>query len=824
MSRRGVTALNRTVPTVLPPPRNNLHPRTFRVASECQCILSSQETVYKVSSVKTNPYQYKKHHFSKVSSVESRSNHSDEGPLYHAKRLIRSTNLIMKEFIDTHKVGNAPQNDQRIHFLLKDWSKVLKQLEMMERNERPRRRPSHQPPKTNVSAVLMEATETVDRLARALFTISSSHQVFATETAITAWSRVRSHPSAATRAQELFDMLQFDFGRAISVRTPLIRLRRNLYNALLLAWSRSTDKKASEQTLAILDRMKNEGTENDIQLANAFSYNFTMTCLAKSGAPTSTKRVMELWKEMEASNIQPDAVTYDALISAYQNSGKDVHEAVQVFLKQLTQYGQSSKTKTAHPHTRPLSSTLKRILSMCQKNPKQARLILQRCLDLEQEFSECQGLVDTQCFMTVMLAHTRIGEAEQAEELLIKLLALDHIQADRRVYGVVLDAYSMRGTPDSVKKVETMLDAIERRLLEQNANEMDMDATIYNILMTSYLRAFSPTSVEKIRNTLERMKSVALRLNKPQLRPDHISYTILMKALMQEGRPSFAQEIEEVLRVMKSNVDLTGQIPYSVAMDAWIKSNQPDAIERIEALMTSIDQPDVFCYNTLLNAYAKRGRSDDALALLWKMQEDVKTGRNSICRPDNVTYSTVIHALHNSGQSSSWHQGLQVFSLMMDQFEAGDQQSKPSEKTVATQLQLLASSDLSSYGSLHYREAMKVWSRLETIGFQHGPYSVTAFIEACSETISDDPLVLREAFSHVGTAFAGLRDKATPLVYNAMLEACEKLVVDKDERLQFLSDLYKLCISKNQATPLVLNTLRRICDPELYQLLTAARR
>ncbi|GKY97202.1 hypothetical protein MPSEU_000678600 [Mayamaea pseudoterrestris] len=740
-----------------------------------------------------------------------------EDPVEEAMELIKTTDRIIQMLRGSSddKVGEIQRNELSIDSIIKCWSKNSKKLEIVGGKESYAQSKNHTSESSNTNALLAESAETLDRLAKALFSFNNAHQVFATEVAITAWSRVRNNNEAASRAQKLFDAMPFEYGQAMSVQTPLFRARRRLYNALLLTWSRSSASDAPAQALRLLSKMNAEGTKQSIKLAGTRSYNYTMNAVAKVASESSINTALGLYKDMRSRKIYPDAASNDAIIKAYQTVGQDFPKAVEFFNNQLDQY---RKANAPHPNSRPLNLTLRRVLSMCQNNPGQSRQILQRCLDFERECPECQGLVDLKSFLIAMQASSRKGDAEGANDLLMLLLSADHLKPNRKAYGIVMDANARRGTAEGLEKVKATLDAMERRMTEHGGEGFDIDSTVYNILLKAYYRTYHHNAVRPIEETIERMKQLARRFKKPQLEPDHISYTVLMQAIIQEGKPGFPHRVESVLKLIQSHSQYKDATLYSytLAMTAWSKSNEPDAIDRIRKIFDTVKQPDVTCYNALLSAYAKQGLADEAKALLRHMDDEFVHGRNLSCCPDNYTYSTVLHALHKA-EVKSWSAGLDVFDQMIQRYKQGENKCKPSETTVATLLQLLASSNASD---LHYLEAMKVWITLEDISFEHGSYSVTAFIEACSETASDDPELLKAAFAAIAMALAKLGKRSTPLVYNAAFEACDKLIQTASERNQFLRDLFKLCASAGHVNSQVLFTLKRISPPDLYLDLT----
>jgi hypothetical protein len=98
----------------------------------------------------------------------------------------------------------------------------------------------------------------------------------------------------------------------------------------------------------------------------------------------------------------------------------------------------------------------------------------------------------------------------------------------------------------------------------------------------------------------------------PQIAPDRISYTTLMRAHISLGKAGFAERVESILRHLRQEESNSLAKPdakmYSVVLDAWARSGDPNAHTRAEALVQQMNddfaagnmlvQPTIICMNS----------------------------------------------------------------------------------------------------------------------------------------------------------------------------------------------------------------------------------
>jgi hypothetical protein len=140
--------------------------------------------------------------------------------------------------------------------------------------------------------------------------------------------------------------------------------------------------------------------------------------------------------------------------------------------------------------------------------------------------------------------------------------------------------------------------------------------SILVLVMAAYARSKDDRAVEHIQMIIRDMEELSqgseTSAGNPQIAPDRISYTTLMRAHISLGKAGFAERVESILcdlRQQESNpLAKPDERMYSVVLDAWDRSGDPNAHTRAEALILEMNddfaagnklvQPTVICMNS----------------------------------------------------------------------------------------------------------------------------------------------------------------------------------------------------------------------------------
>lgn len=132
-------------------------------------------------------------------------------------------------------------------------------------------------------------------------------------------------------------------------------------------------------------------------------------------------------------------------------------------------------------------------------------------------------------------------------------------------------------------------------------------------------------------------------------------------------------------------------------LDAWAFSGEPDAsdqalqlLERMENLSPGrVVQPDVRSYTKTINAIARSASAnagDQAEAVLAKLKDlykkdmQTKPDEAAALKPNSYTYTAVVQAHASSGAPGSAERAEQLTEKMVDKYQRGDNEVKPTAK------------------------------------------------------------------------------------------------------------------------------------------------
>jgi pentatricopeptide repeat protein len=343
---------------------------------------------------------------------------------------------------------------------------------------------------------------------------------------------------------------------------------------------------------------------------------------------------------------------------------KSLPNDVQSFLDELISHESSSEN---------ISKTeLKKLIKIYHESPDIGQLLLQKSLYSVENHPESRDLVDSDCFFDVIQSYVIRDQVEKADELLTLCQSSARVQPHPHCFGIVMNGYAKRRTPNALKRIEEILSALEKERLRASApNKSLLDGPMYNILIDTYIGVFGKQSLDHVRQTIGRMDNIAKRLNDDSLRPSLTSYTSLIKAFILQRPSGFALEVNAALDLLKADPRYSGLTSNermyleNMAIDAWSKSGDPDAPKRARLIFDAMDAPNTVSYNSLCNIHASIGDIDQVCRLYEKMQTDFEFGRNKSCRPDERTYAIVMHALQKSNRLYVTEKAEQIFKAIL---------------------------------------------------------------------------------------------------------------------------------------------------------------
>jgi pentatricopeptide repeat protein len=298
-------------------------------------------------------------------------------------------------------------------------------------------------------------------------------------------------------------------------------------------------------------------------------------------------------------------------------------------------------------------------------------MLLQKSLHFEEQYPECRGIVDGDCFLDVIQTCVFRDEVEEADELLTVCQSIAHIQPHPRCFETIIDGYAKRRKPEALQRIEAMIKELEEDRCPASVLETTpLNCNIYNILMRAYIGVLEKKSIIPIRQTMKRMNEIAARKKRDNVRPNLACYTTLMRAIILGGKAGFAFEITAVLEQLKADTDYLKQpltermYLESLAIYAWSKSEDQHAPTRARKIFDAMEKPTAEAYNSLCCTYAAVGDIDNVFHLFEKMQTDAEYGRNEFLGLNLPTSTAVMKALQKSKRTDAAEKAERIFASM----------------------------------------------------------------------------------------------------------------------------------------------------------------
>eukprot|EP00978_Attheya_sp_CCMP212_P049070 scaffold612007_cov130-Attheya_sp.AAC.1 len=526
------------------------------------------------------------------------------------------------------------------------------------------------------------------------------------------------------------------------------------------------------QVLELVTKMKHLSNSGHNKRAkpDIITYNSVLSAMAKAGNASQAQELLhEMRSTIDTANannattagtmVQPDAISYATVMNAWRLSGeKGAASRARILLEDMIQ-------KSQHvTHLTPTAGTFGTVLALYAKemNASEAHSVLHQMLDMYAETGS--PIPESAHFATVMNAWTKSGQmriaAEKVQDLFIRMEQLHdsghaHLKPNQQCYTMVIDAWAKSYVPGAAQYADEILKRMQQVYLHPaTQSEEPLSAYGYNVVMAAYARSKDDRAVEHIQRIIHDMEELSQGSESsggnPQIAPDRISYTTLMRAHISLGKAGFADRVESILRDLRQQESNPLAKPdermYSVVLDAWDRSGDPNAHTRAEALVLQMNddfvagnklvQPTVVCMNSLLNTYPKinqTGAAETAELLLSWMEDESRSGKNKMMKPDTISYSTCIETWANSSASDKFDRAESLMERMIQQCTEDSQSGEtvPVKPDVATWNGLL-SVLVSSNVPRGPRKGQLILERMHKMGIVPNQISYASLLRMCS--------------------------------------------------------------------------------------------
>ncbi|KAJ4792736.1 Pentatricopeptide repeat-containing protein [Rhynchospora pubera] len=352
------------------------------------------------------------------------------------------------------------------------------------------------------------------------------------------------------------------------VRRSGLRPDTITYNTLISACSQNTNL---EDAMKVFEEMLKSECQPDLWTYNAM--------ISVCGRCSMAQEAERLFDELHVKGFIPDAVTYNALLYSFARAG-DVAKVEKVC------------NEMVHAGFKKDEITYNTIINMYGKR---GRLDIAFCLYNEMKIDGCDPDVFTYTVLIDLL-----GKAErvlEASEVMSRMVEAG-LKPNVKTFNALICGYAKAGMRIEAKKT---FDHMIRSGIEP-------DCMAYSVMLDVLLR-----SDGEIRKVMELYRSMV----KAGFYPDEYLYQVMLQSLMEANEED---KIHELIKDMEMVSFMNVQSICSVLVKAGCFF---EGAEMLKQAVSQGHKPDHEILSLILNAYESLGRSDDGLALLGFVHEQI---------------------------------------------------------------------------------------------------------------------------------------------------------------------------------------------------------
>ena len=328
-------------------------------------------------------------------------------------------------------------------------------------------------------------------------------------------------------------------------------------------------------------------------------------------------------------------------------------------------------------------------------------------------------------------------------------------------YSSIIDCWSKSGAPDAGSRAQALLDKMEM-LSESRENKLvTPNVVTYSSVLSAYGRSGSPDSVQKANELLMRMEHLYKTGKNKTVKPNVVSYFAVIDGWARCTDMNAGSNALALLKKME-NYSLAGDKSlrpnircYSRVLAALVNSKKRGSDRSAEHLITAMEEfartgnetfaqekPNVVCYNTLINAYAKRAKASKAIQILNKMDQYTsitKDERDKI-RPDTRTLNSIIYSLSVCKEKHKARRALKILQRLEKSHISGDWRATPSNQSYNMVINACSTTQGTEEDKAEAMQvALEAFSRLQRSNYaQPDRYTYISLLKTCGRQLQQN--------------------------------------------------------------------------------------
>lgn len=513
--------------------------------------------------------------------------------------------------------------------------------------------------------------------------------------------------------------------------------------------------KAEQMLKKMMVESKNASSQGRVE-PNLICFNTCINAWAQTKGTDSADNALELLENMfELSKTQPhlrpDTISFSSVISAFAKSNRlDAGDRAEHLLQRSIDL-----YKNGHHQCKPDSMTYNVVLEALSK---QSKMEFQKHKTYSKTIKRAEGIFEDM--------HTLWRDSNA------------NVRPDTITYNIILDMYGNL-------KETAKADAIFHKLLENDS--IHPDIITFNSMLHALINSNDHSFMRKAMEMIEEMahNDPASPSGKLGIKPDQLSYNIVASGWAKKvaTNKNAILEIEKLLSLFESClVDTSNDFKptnslYNICIDAWAKSNSPNAIskcqglfDRMNALSKELKEPnlrsDTVSYTTLINALAT-SKNNNAPFIAERLINQMKAEELS---PNLYTYSALVKCWSNSNLPEAAQKAVEILMYLKKYSDDGNDTLRPNSQIFTSVLNCIANSAVPDAGS-RAEKILDLMDSLNQENLKPNEYTYTSVLKAWTKSGSPEaPQKALELLKRMETS--GL--EPTEPCYNAAINAIAK--------------------------------------------------
>jgi hypothetical protein len=483
-----------------------------------------------------------------------------------------------------------------------------------------------------------------------------------------------------------------------------------MYNIVILAYSNEsvTDARAAAMAVALWERMKARGDPK--VSSHPITYSILMNMFAKLGNAGETQRLLD---EMESTASEtksyPTLVHYNIALNAWaKTKASNAGDKVEHILLRMHDLQDATDRPSITPDKISYTTAMDTLFRSTNSDAIERAEAL---LDHSERSNDEKTMADTftyRCFLRgLSMCQDRALEAQTKETISFKMVSvLDRMRRrsetfrvvdkpDRYSYNMCLNTWANSHSPLAGEQAYVLFRDMETRYRAGNV-AVRPDTESYMLVLKSLGFNSDANAISTAREILQKMEADGIRMTisilnqflrvlaksdvegamqeaesilqevergvqagTGSVRPNEASYHVVIEGHSRQGGAIDADRLLSLMKKLSAQPGRTDVRPnvvaYAAVMDAWGKSKEPGAIDRVESLfeeMCQIDRPNCYTFGVYQSAL-RRSRLPDAPkrveAVLNRMQQEYDQGINPWGRPNAINFSIAISSWADIG-------------------------------------------------------------------------------------------------------------------------------------------------------------------------------